>query len=225
MAEQSASASKPRPAKGGGKGGAKSGAGAKGGAGGGGLGPGLLWRVRPEQASDQEAVEAILDRAFGPKRQTARVSYRLREGLAPIAALSLAAAGPDKRVLGTIRAWPLAAGEARLLLLGPLAVEPALKGQGIGRTLLAECLARARREGWPGGVLVGDLDYYRSFGFTRASERGLFLPPQLARAEGVAPESADPRRFLAVELSLGGLRGIAGEVAPAPPAARSSSER
>ena len=216
MAEQSASASKPRPAKGGGKGGAKSGAGG-GGAEGPGAAGGLVWGVRPEQASDQEAVEAILDRAFGPKRQTARVSYRLREGQAPIAALSLAAAGPDGQVLGTIRAWPIAAGGARLLLLGPLAVEPALKGQGIGRTLLAECLARARREGWPGGVLVGDLDYYRSFGFTRASERGLFLPPQLAQAEGVALESADPRRFLAVELSLGGLRGIAGEVAPAPP--------
>ena len=181
MAEQSASASKPRPAKGGGKGGAKSGAG---GGGAEGSAPGLVWDVRPEQASDQEAVEAILDRAFGPKRQTARVSYRLREGQAPIAALSLAAAGPDGQVLGTIRAWPIAAGEARLLLLGPLAVEPALKGQGIGRTLLAECLARARREGWPGGVLVGDLDYYRSFGFTRASERGLFLPPPARPGRG-----------------------------------------
>ena len=98
-----------------------------------------------------------------------------------------------------------------LILAGPLAVEPSLRGQGIGKTLLAEHLAAGRRAGWRGAVLIGEPEYYRAFGFRLAAERGLFLP-----WHGAASLRSETMRFLALELRLGGLEGLTGAVEPVP---------
>src|SRR6185295_16526283 len=77
------------------------------------------------------AREALLDAAFGPHRR-AKTSERLREGriAAPGLAFSAVEGG---RLVGTVRLWNVTAGPGRpALLLGPLAVDGAHRGDGIG---------------------------------------------------------------------------------------------
>ena len=178
------------------------------------------WRTRAERATDANQIERLLDRAFGGERHLRR-SELFRQGRNPIADLCRVAEAQDAagapRLLGVVRGWEVLAGtdtgggKVPLLLAGPLAVEPSLRGQGIGKTLLAEHLAAGRRTGWRGAVLIGEPEYYRAFGFRPAVEYGLFLP-----WSGAASLRSETMRFLALELRLGGLEGVTGAVSPAP---------
>ena len=123
----------------------------------------------PIDAVAQDAVERLLDRAFGPGRH-ARTAYRLREGTAALPALSFACVDGDT-LLGTIQCWPVqfAGDDGRLVplvMVGPVAVEPARQQGGLGRRLTAAALAAADARGWS-QMLIGDPEYYgRFFGFS-----------------------------------------------------------
>jgi predicted N-acetyltransferase YhbS len=157
--------------------------------------------LRAERSQDTPEVEALYDLAFGPGR-TALSSYRLREGVAPVAPLCLVARD-DGVLAGAIRYWPIAIGEAAVpaLLLGPVAVHPTRQSEGIGAVLIAETLDLARGLGWTRVVLVGDEPYYRRFGFTRDAARRLRFPPPV-----------NPDRLLAQALVAGSLDGVDGMV-------------
>ncbi|MDW8371881.1 MAG: N-acetyltransferase, partial [Geminicoccaceae bacterium] len=100
-----------------------------------------MLRIRLEQPADGPAVEALLDRAFGPGRHR-KTSYRYREGIAPLANLCLVAEEAG-RIVGTIRYWPIRLDGMPALLLGPVATDPERRAVGIGRALVFESLARA----------------------------------------------------------------------------------
>jgi predicted N-acetyltransferase YhbS len=110
-------------------------------------------------------VEQMLDSVFGPARFD-KASYLFREGVAPVAELSYVAMLGDD-VVGTIRYWPILVGATHhpALLLGPLGITPRLAGKGIGRTLTFRTLERAAEMGFDLVLLVGDVDYYKRFGF------------------------------------------------------------
>lgn len=161
-----------------------------------------MHQILPQAPSDEAAIEALLDLTFGPTRRL-KTAYRLRDGVAPVEALSLVAKR-EGALVGTIRFWPilLKPDDKRLsarpaLLLGPLAVEPKLAGQGIGLALMREGLARAKALGARIVVLVGDLDYYGRVGFSRQPAAGLKLPGPV-----------DPERLLALEIEPGALAGL-----------------
>jgi predicted N-acetyltransferase YhbS len=165
------------------------------------------YEIRPERAVDAPLIEPLLDRAFGPDR-TAKTTYRLREGVAPVAGLSFVAV-EAATLLGTLRFWPVRLPRTDgtpldVLLLGPIAIEPIHKDRGIGRALMRHGLAAAAARGWPAVLLVGDPEYYTQFGFMRSVVVGLTLPGPV-----------EDRRFLGLELIPGALRGCAGEVARA----------
>lgn len=86
-----------------------------------------------ETAADVFAREALLDRVFGANRFW-KSSERIREGRLPADGLSLVAHDEAGSLAGTVRLWHVAAGHtgADALLLGPLAVDPAQQGAGIG---------------------------------------------------------------------------------------------
>jgi len=157
-------------------------------------------RIAPETAADEREIEYLLDTAFAPGR-TALSSYRLRDGVAPVAPLCLTARDDDvtAALAGCIRFWPVRAGEGRALLLGPVATHPTRQGEGIGAMLILESLERAAASGWGACILVGDEPYYRRFGFARAD----FL---------AFPPPTNPSRVLAKALQPDGLHGIQGDV-------------
>ncbi|MES2337489.1 MAG: N-acetyltransferase [Pseudomonadota bacterium] len=129
-------------------------------------------------------VEALLDRAFGPDRR-GRTVYRLRAGVAQIAALSFAAVDDAGALLATIQCWPVAfraddGGTVPMILVGPVAVDPAIQRGGIGRQLTQHMLRAAADSCLPGAralILIGDPEYYgRFFGFDATRTAGWRLP-------------------------------------------------
>ena len=136
--------------------------------------------IVPLHAVDAGAVEALLDRAFGPDRH-ARTAYRVRGEAAAIAALSFAAV-EDGVLLGSVQCWPVSlagddGGEAALVMVGPVAVEPARQRDGIGRRLVARALDAAAATGLGAAMmLIGDPEYYGRFGFAADRTGGWRLP-------------------------------------------------
>lgn len=154
--------------------------------------------IRKEMTKDIPAREALLDRAFGDARFT-KAAERLREGRLPAADLSFVAVKTN-RVVGTVRLWHISAGPARpALLLGPLAVDDAWRGLGIGAALMRRATEAAHRLGHKAVLLVGDAPYYGRFGFTPEKTGGLWMP---------GPYERD--RLLAREFVPGALDGARG---------------
>ncbi|MFZ1416041.1 MAG: N-acetyltransferase [Defluviicoccus sp.] len=147
-------------------------------------------------------VESLLDRAFGPSRHL-KTAQRLRDGRLP--AEGLAFIVHDRTaILGTISFWHVRIGHsADALLLGPMAVEPALRGQGIGIALINHGLERAKRLGHRAVILVGDELYYGRFGFAVDITQAISLPGPV-----------DRERFLATELGANTLTAASGLVRP-----------
>lgn len=160
-------------------------------------------RLTTETVEDWWEVEALYDLCFAPGR-TALSSYRLRDGVAPVAELCLTLRNSDGTLAGVIRYWPVRVGGRKVLLLGPVAVHPTHQGEGIGAFLIQESLAQARHAGWERVMLVGDVPYYGRFGFARLDN--VTMPPP-----------TNPDRVLGLELVPGAWQGVAGAVECAAP--------
>jgi predicted N-acetyltransferase YhbS len=158
------------------------------------------FEIHPETAADEAALSKLSAEAFGPGR-FARSVYRVREGVLPVTALSLTG-WLDGRLVGGIRFTAVRIGDTEGgLLLGPLVVDPEVKGKGYGKALVGEGLVRAKDEGFGLVLLVGDMPYYGRFGFAPV------LPGRIT-----LPGPVDPARLLALELVPGALQGAAGQV-------------
>lgn len=156
-------------------------------------------RIESESPNDILARERLLDRAMGAER-VLKPSERLREGRLSAEGLALVARDGD-RLVGSVRLWHVAAGGRPALLLGPLAIDPALQGRGVGGGLMQVALSRAELAGHKAVILVGDPEYYERFGFARAPTGGLVMPGLV-----------DRRRFLGIDLAKRALAGAEGRV-------------
>jgi predicted N-acetyltransferase YhbS len=134
------------------------------------------FQIKPEPAALAGAVERLYDDVFGPARFH-KASYQFRDGVAPVKALSWIALDGD-RLIGVIRYWPILVGETGhpALLLGPLAIAQDKAGKGIGRALMFKTLELAAQQGHDLVLLVGDVDYYKRFGFVPATPHGFVMP-------------------------------------------------
>ncbi|MEM6303229.1 MAG: N-acetyltransferase [Pseudomonadota bacterium] len=157
-----------------------------------------MYTLTPETHADRWEVEALYDTCFAPGRG-ALSSYRLRDGVAPVAGLSHVARDAGAILGGAIRYWPVRVGGAPALLLGPVAVHPTRQGEGLGRVLIEESLGKAETMGWDRVLLVGDAPYYGRFGFQRL--RAVDMPPP-----------TNPDRVLGRALTPGAWDGVAGPV-------------
>lgn len=158
----------------------------------------LVFSIAAETPSDIAARERLLDRAMGAGRKR-KSSEKLRRGRRPSQGLAFVARDVDGVLLGTVRLWDVAAGDRAALLLGPLAVDPSLKGAGVGSALMRMAIEEARRLGHRTILLVGDAPYYARFGFTAEKTGELAMPGPYER-----------HRFLGLELVEGSLHGAKG---------------
>ena len=158
----------------------------------------MNYQIVAERPQDAPLIEPLLDRTFGSERLTKTV-YRLREALPPAPELCFVAIDAEEQLLASIRYWPVQIEHTPAILLGPLAVEPRLQGQGIGKALVRHSLREARLAGQGICIVVGEPEYYMPFGFRAAAAFGLILPGPV-----------DPRRFQAQELLSGALEGVRG---------------
>jgi predicted N-acetyltransferase YhbS len=155
----------------------------------------------PEQPEHNDTIEALVAEAFGPDRLHKTV-YKLRDGVEPLPELGWVALDQAGELQASIRYWPIAiAARWPAVLLGPVAVRPAVQGQGMGKALIRRTLALATSLGHRICVLVGDREYYEPFGFINAAKLGLELPGWV-----------DLDRFQVQALVPGALNGVSGMI-------------
>ena len=101
-------------------------------------------------------------------------------------------------MLASLRFWEVQLEQQVVLLLGPLAVQPDLRGQGYGQQIVKEGLARAVAMGkWPLVLVSGEPEYYPKFGFVPAA------PYQIKW-----PGFIEPERLQFLELQQGALAAL-----------------
>ena len=151
--------------------------------------------ISKQTVADDAAIEILMDRAFGQARHRRSV-WLLRSGQ-PVADLCLVLR-ESNTMLASLRFWEVQLERQTVLLLGPLAVQPDLRGRGYGRQIVAEGLARAVAIGkWPLVLVSGEPDYYPTFGFVPAA------PYQLDW-----PGFVEPERLQFLELHQGALAAL-----------------
>lgn len=146
--------------------------------------------IRRERPSDVQAIRAVTAAAFekvahsapsvepdGVPGEATLVGW-LRDDPGWVPELSLVAeSGPSgPEVVGHVIATHGRLAERPALGLGPLSVDPAHQGRGIGSALMHSILGAADAMGEPVVVLLGDPALYARFGFVPASGLGIEAP-------------------------------------------------
>jgi predicted N-acetyltransferase YhbS len=134
----------------------------------------------PLENVEPDMIEQVLDAAFGEDRRS-RTSYKIREGMDWLPALSFAALDDDGMLAGTIQAWPVALTDAKgrahpMIMVGPVAVLAGHQDQGYGRAMMAALTSGLDPRAPLPQVLIGDTAYYERFGFTNAYTGGWQCP-------------------------------------------------
>ena len=153
-----------------------------------------------ESVSDLSEVEGLLDLTFGPGRH-ALSSYRLRDGVSPVSKLCLIMRDEFNVLVGVIRFWPIFIGVQKSpgLLLGPLGIHPTRQGEGLGEILIGRAMKKAKNLGWVRVILVGDINYYQRFGFSRSLISSIYLS-----------DTTSNHRLLGNELVEGSMLNLSG---------------
>ena len=122
--------------------------------------------IRPETATDHEAIRHVNRLAFGQDGE-ARLVDALRDGGYVRVSLVAERAG---QVVGHILFSDLpittGAGTVAALALAPMAVLPELQRQGIGSALLRRGLEACRQQGHRVVLVLGHSHFYPRFGFS-----------------------------------------------------------
>ena len=133
-------------------------------------------RLLLEAKKDQIEVEQLLDLVFTPRRKLLS-SYQLRSSANKVNKLSYVIKDSSDSVVGSIRFWNIKidSHSSRGLLLGPLAIHPIYQCEGLGERLVLNGIEQASADNWNWVILVGDVDYYSKFGFSKEATRGISL--------------------------------------------------
>jgi putative acetyltransferase len=159
--------------------------------------------VRPEVASDHDAVRQVHSLAFAGPGEAALVD-RLRGSSGSISLVATEAGRVVGHILFTAAMIKGPGAGVRVAGLGPMAVTPSRQRDGIGFELVLQGLEECGRGGFEAVVVVGHPLYYPRFGFHRGSTFGL-------RCRFDVPDEV----FMAAEPRPGALTG-GGEVRYAP---------
>ena len=161
-------------------------------------------QILQEQECDSFEIEVLLDIVFGLGRETLS-SYRFRAGIKCVADLCYVLRDDYEVLVGVIRFWPILLGSQKLkaLLLGPLGIHPTRQGEGLGKLLIDTSLGKARENGWSRAILIGELTYYKHFGFSKEMVKNVFLD-----------DETSSRRLLGRELIPGSMANIKGPIFP-----------
>jgi predicted N-acetyltransferase YhbS len=155
--------------------------------------------IRNEEPQDATEVAALVERAFGPGRY-AKAAERLREGNTHRPDLSFVAEA-DGKLAGSVRLWPVKAGDRTIVLLGPIAVDADQRGNGLGQALVERACEAATAAGFDAVLLVGDAPWFERTGFAPTPDV-------------IMPGPVDQRRVLVKALREGGADGLSGPVTP-----------
>ncbi|WP_298395131.1 GNAT family N-acetyltransferase [Sphingobium sp.] len=141
----------------------------------------VVSHIVPLDNQSDAAIERLLDAAFGPDRH-GRTAYKIRDAMPWLPALSFAVVDGDGALIGSLQSWPVAltqadGGQLPLIMVGPVAVEPAHQKGGHGRAMMDAVVAAARKLRTEPLMMIGDPEYYgRFWGFTADGTGGWNAP-------------------------------------------------
>jgi putative acetyltransferase len=138
--------------------------------------------LRPEREGDIDAIRTLTETAFRTAPHADGTEHLIIDRLRAAGALTLSlVAEADGTIVGHVAFSPvsLSDGSRGWYGLGPISVDPARQGEGIGGKLIGEGLERLKALGATGCVLLGDPAYYSRFGFK---------PDHRLTLDGVPPE-------------------------------------
>jgi predicted N-acetyltransferase YhbS len=165
----------------------------------------MYYTLGRETPGDIADIDTLIETAFGPGRFE-RTIMRFRRGRAPISAFGHVARTGDGTLAGSIRFWPVLLPDgSQVPMLGPLAVDPAIRGLGVGRALVRLGIDEVQAAGEPALLIVGDPGYYAPFGFSVATVRDLDIGGPTA-----------PLTLMGLEFTPGTLSHLSGTVEPVP---------
>jgi putative acetyltransferase len=127
--------------------------------------------VRIEQPEDADGVRRLLAAAFGGEAE-ARLVTALRPTHAWLSEFSVVAEESGQVVAFALLSRIMIGGEAGLAL-GPVAVAPQRRRQGLGTAVITDALRRATEARERLVLVLGDPEYYRRFGFVPAAPYGI----------------------------------------------------
>ncbi|MDG2526144.1 N-acetyltransferase [Stenotrophomonas sp. HITSZ_GD] len=126
-----------------------------------------MW-IREENASDHAAIARVVDAAFAAAEHAGSHEARIVAALRADGALRVSrVADIDGRIAGYVALSPvrLDDGSTGWFGLGPVAVDPADQGRGVGSALVRAALAELPALGARGCVVLGEPGWYARFGF------------------------------------------------------------
>lgn len=128
--------------------------------------------IRVEIPVDAAGIDNLLREAFGRDTEASLVQSLREDGLLT---LGVVATDEEGGVVGYAAFTPVdVQGEDRQwVALGPLAVAPSLRRQGLGEKLIYEGLDSLNEFGYAAVVVLGSAQYYGRFGFKPAAEHNL----------------------------------------------------
>jgi putative acetyltransferase len=138
--------------------------------------------LRPERPEDVDAIRTLTETAFKTAPHADGTEHIIIDRLRAAGALTLSLVmEADRAIVGHVAFSPVTVsdGSTDWYGLGPISVDPARQGEGIGGRLIGEGLQRLKALGAAGCVLLGDPAYYSRFGFV--------ADPKLT-LDGVPPE-------------------------------------
>jgi putative acetyltransferase len=141
----------------------------------------LAVSVRPERATDRDAIRALHELVF-EEPDEGEIVDAIRGTADAVEGGSIVATDRTGAVIGHLlasRGFIVASDGTRrpVWMLGPFAVRADVQGRGVGARLMREQINRATKRGAPLICLLGHASYYPRFGFVPARSLGI-EPPQ-----------------------------------------------
>jgi len=156
---------------------------------------------RPEKPDDIPAIGALVSACFPTDAEARLVALLRKAGRLSVSGVAIDAGA----IVGHVALSPVTTGTGETGFgLAPVCVAESHRERGIAARLIRDALEIARADGSGWGVVLGEPEYYRRFGFRPASSCGL----NDAYGGGAA--------FQAIELAPGALPINAGRVSYAP---------
>jgi putative acetyltransferase len=129
--------------------------------------------IRDESLGDAEAIAEVTTTAFRGAEHSSGTEAKIVGALRDAGALTISLVAVEGgSVVGHVAVSPvLINGQAgHWLGLGPVSVDPARQGHGIGTALIKAALDRLREMRAHGCVVLGDPAFYARFGFSSHAE-------------------------------------------------------
>jgi putative acetyltransferase len=159
--------------------------------------------IRAEQVAVQEAIAAVVSRAFGSSNE-ARLVAAIRASSNYVPSWSLVAVTTAGRVVGHVMVSYVSLRDAgskhRVPNLSPLSVDPDYQRRGVGCALVRAVASVVESAGEPLIVLEGSPAYYSRFGFEYAVPLGITIK----LPEWAPPEAAQVLRLNRYDAGVGG---------------------